>query len=335
MTEPLAAAAVHRAVGPLMNVSPRVGVRLTLVNIVVVNALLVTTFAAPGWPLFLALATLTGLFYCSVMMTTHDAIHHTLTGWYWFDEIVPRVFSYFVFWPHGLYSELHKMHHRMNGRDLADPEQPTPTVAAYRAASLTGRFLMRHQWQASLLVGGGVGMIVRHVRAGLRLWPRHPVIRRLMVTDALGIAAATAVTLTVIIAVGVTWRYAVYLLVVERVMGYCQQLRSHVEHYGLHGAQATLLETRLYNCRNVRTSRLVSRFFNGLNFHAVHHAFPAVPFYHLREAHTRLAALCAAAGRPLIEEDGYLRTLRRLAATPLLIDGAGPSRAPRSGREVA
>ena len=43
--------------------------------------------------------------------------------------------------------------------------------------------------------------------------------------------------------------------------------------------------------RRSTTSRPVSWFFNHLNFHSVHHAFPRVPFYALEEAHQRFLAL--------------------------------------------
>ena len=118
--------ALHAAVNGLMDVTPAPGVRLTVFNVVALNSLLYATFHVEPLAGFLGMAAVTGLFYSAVMMTTHDAIHHTLTGWYWFDEVIPRVFSYFVFWPHGTYAILHKMHHQLNGRDLADPEMPTP-----------------------------------------------------------------------------------------------------------------------------------------------------------------------------------------------------------------
>jgi fatty acid desaturase len=312
-------AEIHAAVSGLLTVDRRLGVAVTAANVVILNALLAATFAADGAGAFAALAFLTALFYGSVMVTTHDAIHHTLSGLYWFDEIVPRAFGYFVFWPHGLYSELHKMHHRMNGRDLADPELPTYTCAAYERSGPLGRFAIRNQWWLSLFVYAGFGMIVRHVVAGLRLYKGNRVIRRLMWTDAIGIAAAATVTICVMVWAGVTWRYLIYLLIVERVLGFCMQLRSHIEHYGLYGGRSTLLATRLYNCRNVRTNAVVSRYFNGLNFHSVHHAFPGIPFNKLREAHRRVAEICARAGEPLVEGDGYWRTVRELAREPVLI----------------
>lgn len=320
---------LHAAVHGLLGVRPGPGIGLTLFNIVTLNALLLATFLTEPLAGFLAMAAVTGLFYSSVMMTTHDAIHHTLTGLFWVDETLPRFLSYFVFWPHGLYSELHKMHHRLNGLDLADPELPTHALEDYEKRGRVGRWAIRNQWWLALFVYGGFGMIVRHVARGAALWRTDARIRRLMIGDALGIAAAAAVTLTVIVWVGVTWRYVVYLFVVERIIGFFQQLRSHLEHYGLHGAHGSVVETRLYNCRNVLTHRLGSKFFNGLNYHSVHHAFPRVPYYNLAEAHRRVAKICEDAGAPLPTGHGYFKTWIRLARSPLLISGEAAVEVPR------
>ena len=314
---------VHAAVEDLFAVDGRRGVKLTVFNVVTLNALLIGTFqAGPLW-LFIAMALVTGIFYSSVMMTTHDAIHHTLTGWFWFDEIVPRFLSYFIFWPHGLYAELHKLHHRLNGKDLRDPESPTPTAAEYRVAGRVRRFMLRHRWWLSMFVYGGFGMIVRHAMLGKALWTADLRIKKVIQADLLGIAFAAAVTLAVITWAGVTWRYVLYLFIVERVIGVFQQMRSHLEHYGLHGVHGSPLETRLYNCRNVITLPAISRFFNGLNYHSVHHAFPRIPYYFLATAHSRLAAICAARGKPLPEGQGYLRTLIAVARTPMVLDAVG------------
>lgn len=312
--------AIHGAIAGLTTTRPQIGLTISLVNIIGLNFLVFMTFSAENWWLWLALTILTGLFYCSVLMTTHDAIHHTLTGWYWFDEIVPRLLSWFVFWPHGLYAELHRRHHRLNGRDPREPEQPTPLRSDYENAGSLTRWRLRNQWWLALFVYGGFGMIIRHLAIGIRLWPDQAEIRRQMLVDAVGIMCAFVVTLAVITHLEITWRYLAYLLVVERIVGFFQQLRSHIEHYGLHQPQCSLLETRLYNCRNIKTTWLASRFFNGLNFHSVHHAFPAIPFYNLRTAHERVAALCREADVPLLEGEGYGRSLMQLARTPLLID---------------
>ncbi len=314
---------LSRAVLGLTGVTMRHGVLLTLFNIVTLNSLLFFTFWTDSPALFVGLAIATATFYSSVMITSHDAIHHTLSGKLYFDEIVPRCFAYFIFWPHGLYGELHKLHHKMNGRDLADPERPTFTVAEYRAASRFGRWQIRNQWWLALFVYGGVGMLLRHAARGFKLWGEHRAVRRAMITDAIGIGLSFVVVLSVVYALNIGSRFVVYIFFVERIVGFFMQMRSHVEHYGLNVDAGSLIETRLANCRNIVTNRFASRYFNGLNFHSVHHAFPRIPYYHLREAHERIAALCAKSGRSLPEGQGYVRTCWHLARNPVLVDEHG------------
>lgn len=319
----LATADIQQALRGLMTVDPWRGFRRTLFNIVVANSLLILTLSAESLWIFAPLALLTGFFYTSIMITTHDAMHHTLTGWYWFDEVVPRFYSYFIFWPHGLYSELHKLHHKYNGRDLEDPENPTHTQSEYRAAGAFKRFRMRHRLALSLLVYGGIGLIIQHFREGFQRWNSHPPVRRLIITDIAGIVVATMITLVVLRWTGITWKYVAYLILVERILGFAMQLRLHIEHYGLWGERAGIVETRLYNCRNISTNSIGEWFYNGLNYHSVHHAFPAVPYYHLREAHERLARLCAVGGgAPMPAGTGYFRTIFDLATHPVYIPDA-------------
>jgi fatty acid desaturase len=324
VSRPFPQAEINRAVAELLDVDARRGTRITIVNFVVVNTLLALSFWVDSMAAFVGFAVVNGIFYMSVMSTSHDAIHHTLTGRPRFDEIVPRAFSYFIFWPHGVYAELHKLHHKLNGKDLDDPEIPTFTAEAWASAGPVKRWLIRHDWWLSLFVYGGAGMIFKHVYHAFKWRQKHERMRWALWTDAVGIGLAVAVMLAVVIPLGMLERYVVYILILERIIGFGHQLRLHIEHYGLHGDHGGLLETRLYNCRNINTSWLPSRMFNGLNFHSVHHAWPRIPFYHLKTAHERVAAICAAAGRPLPEGDGYIKTAIALTRNPILIADPQP-----------
>jgi fatty acid desaturase len=61
-------------------------------------------------------------------------------------------------------------------------------------------------------------------------------------------------------------------------------------------------------------------FFNGLNYHSVHHAFPSIPFYHLREAHTRIRDYCTQKNVPLKEEPGYARVALSIIRKPTFVE---------------
>ncbi len=89
--------------------------------------------------------------------------------------------------------------------------------------------------------------------------------------------------------------------------------RARLDRKELHAAVAGLMVTV--------PGPGLPRFFNGLNFHSVHHAFPRVPFPHLAEAHRRVAKICEDAGAPLPVGHGYARTLVALARAPALLGG--------------
>ena len=85
--------------------------------------------------LFWSATTLAGLFYAFWLICTHDAVHQTLTGWTWFDTVMPRLMSWPMLWPYSLYAELHRLHHGWNGIDLRDPERVQWTEQEYQQAS--------------------------------------------------------------------------------------------------------------------------------------------------------------------------------------------------------
>jgi fatty acid desaturase len=265
-------------------------------------------------------ACLAGLMFGAWIITTHDAIHHTLSGIRWFDEVIPRMFSFPVIWVHGTYSEIHKLHHKMNGDDVTDPERVQWTQEEYDQASALGRFYVRHQWAFDIFLFGGIGLIYKTVSQGVKFYSRSKGLRRQMWLDLAGILAANGLVYTIAIAHGVGLRWAICWFTMERVGGGIMQWRAHIEHYGLWGKGRHYFETQAYNCRNIRTDRLTSWYFNHLNFHSVHHAFPRVPFYKLEAAHKRFMELYGSPGvEPLIQVEGYLKSSLALARAPKVI----------------
>lgn len=83
--------------------------------------------------------------------------------------------------------------------------------------------------------------------------------------------------------------------------------------------------TQLYASRNLRTSELVGWSMGGLNYHAVHHAFPAIPFNQLPIAWDRIQMILEQHDRPpLVAGSGYSRETIRLSTQPLLIGTPNP-----------
>jgi fatty acid desaturase len=263
---------------------------------------------------------LTGFFYASYMVLTHDAIHHTLTGSRFWDEAIPRLMSWPLLWPHGSYSAIHMVHHKMNGRHEEDPERCHLTWDEYQNASRLQRFIARNQLLFRVLVFAGFGMIFDTIRKAKHLEPRTRAPMRQLRRDTIGIIVTVTLILVPAFWLGFGVKALILWLVLERTVGGVQQFRAHLEHYGLWSSRASFLEAQLYNCRNFRTNPLASLYFNHLNYHSVHHAFPGIPFYNLKEAHERLARYCRQNGAPpLVEEQGYAHAALSIIRSPKFV----------------
>jgi fatty acid desaturase len=284
---------------------------------------LITSFFAlstDNTALFTVFTILAGFLAASLLILTHDAIHHTLTGWALFDEIAPRI-SNSILWFHGVYKEIHKIHHKMNGDDINDPERVQWTVEEYEKASTIKRFYIRNQWFFDIFVFAGIGLILKTLLHGFKNFNKSKAIRREFLFDSVGIITFNLIIYSIAYSNGIALKFFLFWLILERISGGILQWRAHIEHYGLWGKGQHFYETQLFNCRNIVTSPIVSWYFNHLNFHSVHHAFPRVPFYHLEEAHGRFKKFIAEnqLNITLTEEKGYLNTSFMLARKPILI----------------
>lgn len=274
-------------------------------------------------PISIGLAIIAGLVVTTLMVMTHDAIHHTLTGWAWYDELYPLAVSYPLLWPHRTYREIHKIHHKMNGSDPNDPERVQWTVEEYDKANSFMKFYVRHQWPIDIFILGGIGYIGVTLSKALPFARHIKSVRRALIFDAIGILAVNGLIYGVCIANGLGWKYLFLYFLVERLVGALQQLRAHTEHYGRFGKAGHYFETQIFNCRNIRTNPLVSFFFNGLNFHSVHHAFVKIPFYNLKIAHDRISTKYGERC-PILEEDSYLGVAIEAIKKPVLIGDRDP-----------
>ena len=311
---------LQRAVADLQTTRPGPGLVKTAIWGAFTLLAIACALGSASWSGFFLFGPLAAVAYAAWFITTHDAIHHTLTGWRWFDELVPRLLAWPVFWLHGTYSEIHKLHHKMNGDDLEDPERVQWTVAEYEQAGALGRWYVRHQWFFDILIGGGIQMILVTARQAIKFAPRSRGLRRQLAIDLTGILVTNAIIYGLAFAHGLALKWLLLWFLLERVTGAIIQWRAHIEHYGLWGKGRHYFETQIYACRNITTWPLVSRYFNRLNFHSVHHAFPRVPFYLLPEAHRRFQELYRNCGtEPLIQSPSYLGTTLALAAVPAVI----------------
>jgi fatty acid desaturase len=283
-------------------------------------SLVTLAWSTPVEPLFWVATPLAGFFYAFWLVCTHDMTHQTLTGWTWFDTVMARLISWPMLWPYGLYAELHRLHHGWNGIDLRDPERVQWTEQEYQQASPLLRWYVRHQWSCDIFLLGGIGMIIKTFNHAVRFQKLVPRLRGQLLLDVTGMVLVHGVLLTLALSQSQLLHYVVFWLILERIIGVVVQTRDHLEHYALWGKFTGHQLTQLYASRNLKTSSLVGWLMGGLPYHAVHHAFPGIPFNQLPEAFQRIQGVLQQQGLPLMQvQAGYLESAHTLSRHPSLI----------------
>ena len=298
---------LQKVTADLHQVNARVGLwRFSAIGFVFL-CLLVLAWTNSHPFLFSITASLAAFFYSFWLVCTHDMAHQTLTGWQWFDTIFPRLISWPMLWPYSTYAQLHRLHHSWNGINLQDPERVQWTEEEYRQANPLLRWYVRYQWAIDIFLLGGVGLIIKTFTQGMRFQKLMPNLRQQMLLDIAGILTLHSLLLTLAIMQEQVVRYLLFWLILERVIGIVVQTRDHLEHYALWGKHSNHQLTQLYACRNLKTSAFVGWLMGGLNYHAVHHAFPGIPFNQLPEAFARTQTVLQEYGLPpMCLDGGYL-----------------------------
>ncbi len=260
--------------------------------------------------------------WASLLILTHDAVHHTLTGVKHVDDALGRLISWPVLWCHATFFHVHALHHRMNGVDLADPERVHTTDAEIAAATGLARVRLRHKIVWDMVIRGAAGLIFETLGSAWAHRAGRPRIVGAMAQDLVCAPLAFGVVHALAWYVGeglepgrgLDAALGTFLLwvAIERVTGWVMYLRKYVEHDGVWEQGSHFFETQCFSTRNIRTNRFMQAFFSGLAHHSVHHAFPRIPAYAMEEAHRRVAALYEQVGRPLPESDGYVGAFREL-----------------------
>ncbi|WP_026731693.1 fatty acid desaturase family protein [Fischerella sp. PCC 9605] len=311
---------LRQVTADLHQVNPLVGLlRFSILGLIFFS-LVTLAWLTPKVSLFVGATMLAGIFYGYWLLCTHDMIHRTLTGWNWFDALMPRLIGWPMLWPHSIYAELHRLHHGWNGIDLRDPERVQWTWQEYQQAHPFVRWYVRHQWVCDIFVLAGFGMIFKTFIKGVRFQTVVPRIRQQLLLDITGMLMVNGILLILVISQGVLLRYLLFWLILERVAGVIGQTRDHLEHYALWGRFTGHQLTQFYACRNLNTSSLVGWLMGGLNYHGVHHAFPDIPFNLLPEAFHRIQGVLQQHGLPLMQlEPGYLKSTYWWSRHPSLI----------------
>jgi fatty acid desaturase len=311
---------LQQVTADLQQVDPWAGLlRFSIIGSIFLSLVVFAWLASSGI-FFVSATLLAGVFYAFWLICTHDMVHQTLTGWTWFDTWVPRLMSWPMLWPHSLYAELHHLHHGWNGIDLRDPERVQWTWQEYQQAHPLLQWYVRHQWLCDIFVLGGIGLIIKTFSKAIHFQRWVPRIRQQLLLDITGMLLAQSILLPFIIAQGELLRYVFFWLILERVVGFIGQTRDHLEHYALWGKFASHRLTQLYACRNLKTSALIGWLMGGLNYHAIHHAFPNIPFNRLPEAFQRIQGVLQQHELPPMELGaGYLKSAYCLSRQPSLI----------------
>lgn len=313
---------LKNATADLHQVNPLVGLwRLGVISLCFAAAIVLAWWKVGTWN-FYFWTVVAGWFYAFLFVCTHDAVHHTLTGWVWLDEFSSRLIAWPMLWPFGCYSQLHRLHHGWNGTNLQDPERVQWSWEEYQQASQLQRFYVRHQWPIDLFILGGIGLIIKTWFKAWRLKSSFPRLKFQFWLDTGGIALTILSLFALAYSHGVLLQALIFWLLLERVTGLILQTRDHLEHYGLWQNQGQYLLTQLYACRNLEVSPLVSWLMGGLNYHAVHHAFPTIPFNQLDIAFERIQAVLEQYNLPpMTLAQGYLFASLDLSHQTMLIDG--------------
>lgn len=251
------------------------------------------------------------LVYTAIIVTTHDCIHHTYTGIKKFDDTWPLLWAWIVFWPHRTYTEIHKIHHALIGRDFDDPERPTFLKSEFEKAGVLKRWYIRHQWLINIFIFGGIGFILKHWLSARRLCERFPQLKTAMRRDKIGVLTLVAISWPIYIYFEVFTVYALAFLALERVGGGLLQMRALAEHYGLwEGRNSDVVTRQAMSCRNIKAGWLGRWLFNDLCFHSVHHVYPSIPWYKLGEAHLTILPLWKQVNSKQLEtRDSYGKVL--------------------------
>jgi fatty acid desaturase len=311
---------LQTAIANLRHINPWVGLfRFGMIGAVFFS-LVTLAWSINTLPTFAMITAIAGVFYAFWIICTHDTVHQTLTGWPWFEIISPRLITWPMLWPYGTYATLHRLHHGWNGIDLSDPERVQWTAEEYQMAPPLLRWYVSHQLFFNVFAFSGIGLILKTLVNAWKLRNILPQLQLQFCVDLIGILAIQTGLLTFFSYQGEVLRYLLFWLILERTAGVIIQTRDHLEHYGMWGQTSGYQLTQLYSCRNLKTSPLVGWLMGGLDYHAVHHAFPDIPFNRLPEAFQRIQTVLQHHGLPLmLQGEGYLHEAFQLEQHPSVI----------------
>jgi fatty acid desaturase len=237
----------------------------------------------------------------------HEAVHRTAFRSRRLNDAVASVVGVLILLPSGYFRAFHFAHHRHTQNPARDPELATPKPRdrrefLWRASGLPlwrdlARTLLRHaagRVPEPFLADGAARRVIGEARV-------HVLIYAAVAGASLVAGSDAAIRFWILPALlGQPWL----------------RLFLMAEH-----TLCPLVPDMLANTRTTLTNRFVRFFAWNMPFHAEHHAFPAVPFHALPDAHRQLAP------RIRTIAPGYVAFHAELVRTL----GAGPRRRSKAG----
>ncbi len=247
-----------------------------------------------------------GLVLIFLFAPLHETVHRTAFASRWLNDAVAHVCGFLLLLPADYFRLFHFAHHRFTQDPARDPELAAPkpqTLAAY-LLHVSALPLWRDRIAISLKHAVGAvdePYIAAHQRAAIVTEARvHLVLYASIAATSVVLADATALLYWVVPALIGQPVLRLYLL---------------AEHTG-----CPLVPDMLQNSRTTRSNAVVRWLVWNMPFHAEHHAYPALPFHALPQAHALLR------DRIAVQAPGYIavhRELIRSLRRPRVLSASG------------
>lgn len=225
-----------------------------------------------GWgvwwaiPLFMIHGVLLNFLYAG----QHELSHWTVFRSRWLNEYVGRAFGFVLFYPRTFDQIQHLAHHRFTQDWQRDGElaRDRYDLRSY-LLWMSGATYWYTRWRR--LARFAIGIVTEPYLPV----QRHPELIREARWHVAGYAAICAASV-----LAQSWAAVLLWVAPMIVMKFTHQLQNTIEHLGLpHDGNI------LGNTRSTRTNALMRWLGWQMQYHTAHHAFPGVPFHHLRELH--------------------------------------------------
>jgi fatty acid desaturase len=232
----------------------------------------------------------------------HDAWHENLFPRPWQNRLFGNALSLLVGIAYEPMRHDHLAHHRWN-RTEKDPD-------AYNAGRRS--FGLSALYYATVFLGIPLSLIYFNVLYPLQHFERARLRRHAAVL--LGYGAFYAALFWFLSAHGLLRTAVECWLLPVLFASPLNGLKSIADHY-----DNAWRGDRFHTATTVRSTRLVTFLWNGLNHHLDHHLFPRVPGYNLARLHARIRPALLAQGACVF--DSYLQVMwRALRAGPSVVD---------------